>query len=352
MPSHGTTLFLATSAIALALPAAAADGLDPGDFSCRASALRAEGPVVSEPVVANDPDVPCQDSAAVLAKLLLPEVTATALAAETKFTDPGLKDGTVASAFALAGEAGISALVDARVLVSQAQVSSVAQGCELRSFSFVGSATVAGVEVQLGDGHQQVEIPGIGTVHFNATLWEDDRVTQRALWFESANPLVKDLVVAEASAAFEGANPCASGQGKPQRGLWMTGGGSILGGGTRTTHGFKLECDAKRGPNRLEVNWDGGNKFHLETLERAQCTDDPAIRPDPPAAAFDTHEGQGRGRLNGVSGAKASWKFTDAGQPGLADRATIVIRDNLNRVVLQVEGTLERGNHQAHGAAR
>jgi hypothetical protein len=301
-------------------------------------------------VVANGPRVPCQDGAAFLARLLLPDVTATALAAETKFTDPGAQDGTVASAFALAGEAGLAALLDVQVLVAEARVDSVARGCALESFSFVGSATVAGVEVPLVDGPQQVEIPGIGTVHFNATLLAEDRVTQRALWFESANPLLGDVVVAEASAGFAGADACASGQGQPRKGLWMTGGGSIQDGGTRVTHGFKLECDARRGPNNLQVNW-GGNTFHLETLEKARCTDDPLIRPHPPTAAFDTHEGQGRGRLNGLPGAKISWTFTDAGQPGTADTAKIVIRDALNRVVLQAEGTLDRGNHQAHGAA-
>jgi len=65
-------------------------------------------------------------------------------------------------------------------------------------------------------------------------------------------------------------------------------------------------------------NWDGGNSFHLDQLTKAQCKDDPAIpSPAPPAANFDTFIGTGNGRLNGVSGATATWTFTDAGEPGV-----------------------------------
>ena len=118
----------------------------------------------------------------------------------------------------------------------------------------------------------------------------------------------------------------------------------------RITHGFELHCDASVGPNNLEINWGKKpeNNFHLEHLDTAVCTDDPAIVPTPPQAPFDTYVGTGTGRLNGVSGFKASWTFTDAGEPGTKDTATIVIKNASNYVVLSVSGFITKGNQQAH----
>lgn len=129
---------------------------------------------------------------------------------------------------------------------------------------------------------------------------------------------------------------------------FMTGGGSVFtAGGVRVTHGFQLHCDAAELPNNLEVNWGKGNRFHLESLTSAACTDDPTIDPGSPAAPFDTYVGEGTGRYNGVSGATVKFTFTDAGEPGSNDMATIVISDS-SGVVLTVTGKLDRGNHQAH----
>ncbi|MEK6901775.1 MAG: hypothetical protein AABX37_05505 [Nanoarchaeota archaeon] len=133
----------------------------------------------------------------------------------------------------------------------------------------------------------------------------------------------------------------------------MTGGGSVLkkevvGGATRVTHGFELHCDPSDLPNRLEVNW-GGNRFHLESLTSATCSDDPTIVPNPPAAGFDTYVGAGLGRYNGVSGYKAKWVMTDAGEPGKKDTLNLVIIDPVTLLpVLTVGGSLNVGNHQAH----
>jgi len=128
----------------------------------------------------------------------------------------------------------------------------------------------------------------------------------------------------------------------------MTGGGSVFNDSMRVTHGFELNCDATKTPNNLEVNWDKGNKFHLENLTTASCTDDPAIKPNPPAAGFDTYEGRGTGRYNGVPGASTHWIFIDAGEPGNKDSATIYIWDAKGKLVLSVSGNLKSGNHQAH----
>lgn len=129
----------------------------------------------------------------------------------------------------------------------------------------------------------------------------------------------------------------------------MTGGGNVFTeDNVKVTHGFELKCDASKTPNSLEVNWGKGNKFHLESLASASCTDDPAIIPNPPAAGFDTYQGTGTGRYNGVAGATAEWTFTDAGEPGKNDFATILIKDSSGNIVLSVSGNLNGGNQQAH----
>jgi hypothetical protein len=129
----------------------------------------------------------------------------------------------------------------------------------------------------------------------------------------------------------------------------MTGGGSVFGTNSfRTAHGFELHCDKTNLPNNLEINWASGEKFHLEQLTSAFCYDDPAIVPNPPQAGFDTHVGTGLGSYDGQPGAKAEWTFTDAGEPGTKDSATIKITDAGGQLVLYVSGNLEKGNQQAH----
>jgi len=129
---------------------------------------------------------------------------------------------------------------------------------------------------------------------------------------------------------------------------FMTGGGSVFTkDGVRVTHGFELNCDRTQTPNNLEINWGKGNKFHLDTLVSATCIDDLAIEPNPPKAGFDTYRGTGTGEYNGVAGATAKWIFTDAGEPGKDDTASIEISD-ANGVILTVSGKLDRGNQQAH----
>jgi hypothetical protein len=129
----------------------------------------------------------------------------------------------------------------------------------------------------------------------------------------------------------------------------MTGGGVVrLNRRQKVTHGFRLLCDATKRPNRLQVNWGKGKRFHLTRLTAAFCYDDPAISSRPPRAGFDTYRGIGTGRLNGVPGATAEWELTDAGQRGRRDILTITIKDKTGKVVLSVARRLNRGNHQAH----
>jgi hypothetical protein len=141
---------------------------------------------------------------------------------------------------------------------------------------------------------------------------------------------------------------------------FMTGGGSIQCGDVgRVTHGFVLHCifpegtQSPRGPNNLEINWGGGNNFHLTALTTCVCSDDPLIQPKPPSAPFDTMVGTGTGLLNGVAGATIEFTLTDAGEPGAGvDQAAFKIRDAQGNVVLNcpLQVLDQGGNHQAHKA--
>ena len=133
----------------------------------------------------------------------------------------------------------------------------------------------------------------------------------------------------------------------------MTGGGSVFTiDGARVTRGFQIHCDLRE-PNNLEVNWPGGNRFHLTELTSAVCTDSPVIDQLPRSAPFDTFKGTGVGRYKGDDGATIEFEFTDAGEPGVNDTASIIVRDSNGNVVLDVPGGplpgfIDRGNIQAH----
>lgn len=132
----------------------------------------------------------------------------------------------------------------------------------------------------------------------------------------------------------------------------MNGGGAFLApNGAKVTHGFELHCNFQCGPNNLQVNWGPGNRFHMEFMTSGACFDNSLIEPAPPDAPLDTHAGVGFGRLNGVSGARAEWVFTDAGEPGGNDQVALFIWDTDGNLVLDVPVDppvlLAGGNHQA-----
>jgi len=319
-----------------------------GRFTCRARALRVDletllGSLFLEPVVANPPEDPCMTDNNVLLSVDAGVVSAEVLVADTEDQNAPV----TAESFALSANIP-SVGISAEVLEALAQVKSVNGHCVLSGQSSVASAVVQGMPITVGTAHLHISIPGVGTLHFNETLLEPNRITQRALWLEINNPFVgEEVVVGEAIADFEGGNPCAEVP-PPVDKRRMTGGGKFTNGTTTVTHGFVLHCNVARLPNNLEVNW-GGNKFHLESLTSAACSDNPNIDPGQPPAGFDTYVGRGTGRFNGAPGAKAEWTFTDAGEPGSNDSASIRIKDQNGITVLNIASTLIQGNHQAHG---
>jgi hypothetical protein len=107
-------------------------------------------------------------------------------------------------------------------------------------------------------------------------------------------------------------------------------------------------CNANRFPD-LKVAW-GDNKFRLTAYsEPLRCVDFPGITEEQPRAGFDSIIGEGTGTLNGEP-AFATFKFTDAGEPGRNDLGTIRIVNDANVVVLDFSERRASGggNHQAH----
>lgn len=129
-----------------------------------------------------------------------------------------------------------------------------------------------------------------------------------------------------------------------------TGGGTIQdfeNHNLRVRHGFELHCNNDQMPNNLEINWDG-NHFHLEELTSVNCWNKDNIDPRPPVAPCDKIYGEGIGRYNGESGYVVVFEFCDEGEPGKNDHAYIKIYKPGSDPVLEVDGVLKRGNHQAH----
>jgi uncharacterized repeat protein (TIGR01451 family) len=132
----------------------------------------------------------------------------------------------------------------------------------------------------------------------------------------------------------------------PSTGARITGGGSVFTtAGVRVTHGLELHCDKTDTPNNLEINWGGGNNFHLQTLTSVTCLDTALKQQPPKSAPFDTYIAEGTGICNKLP-ATIKFTFTDAGEPGTLDTAKYEITGGCT---LSVPATkLTFGNHQTH----
>ena len=123
----------------------------------------------------------------------------------------------------------------------------------------------------------------------------------------------------------------------------FTGGGFQI-GEVKVTRGFTIHCDNLL-TNNLEVNWGGGNNFHMakNSLVSVVCTrpDDPT----PPAAPVSRISASSSGTCNGLP-ANISFILEDHGEPGSDDRAQLIISGgcSLNLPLALLDG----GNIQAH----
>ena len=207
-------MLLALTAGMLALsPTADANIFHPDNWTCRASALRANalgGLVFSEPVVANRRNDPCVDENAAAATANVPNlVAATVLSASTDNEARG------ASSRASAADVLItlgSTSIYATVLSARASAS-----CGVFHPNFAGSSSIATLAVNgkayAVDGPTTINIPtsgGLVSIAANEQVRTSDSITQRALRVSLLpfSGLATTVVVGEAIADVNG-NPCA-----------------------------------------------------------------------------------------------------------------------------------------------
>ena len=134
--------------------------------------------------------------------------------------------------------------------------------------------------------------------------------------------------------------------------------GTMTGGGNFNvpfvlTHGFEVNCVANQGHSNLEIQWASGSNtydFKMTGLLTAVCFQNPTLgSSSPPTAHFNTWEGTGTGKLNGVGGYTFFASFTDQGQPAAGkDISTIIVWDPSHTVVLSITAVLKDGVQQAH----
>jgi len=132
----------------------------------------------------------------------------------------------------------------------------------------------------------------------------------------------------------------------------FTGGGSIYCPAPiyRVTFGYELHCQPEGGavpiPNNLEINFSGGDNFHLTSLTEASCSGPGTTRPSAP---INTITGFGDGTFNGDA-ARVDFILADLAEPGIGqDTARFVITQG-GTTVLNCSQYLEGGNNQAHKA--
>jgi hypothetical protein len=133
----------------------------------------------------------------------------------------------------------------------------------------------------------------------------------------------------------------------------FTGGGSIYCPAPiyRVTFGYELHCQPDGAPsvptpNNLQINFSGGDNFHLTFLREAECGGPGTSRP---TTNFNTIRGIGDGTFNG-SPASIEFTLIDAAEPGRGqDSASFVINQG-GTTILNCTQYLEGGNNQAHRA--
>ena len=217
-------------------------------------------------------------------------------------------------------------------------VSAFASGSQVGDVTSTTGALLGYTAAQLASFVGQALIPA----ELGGTIWAFDPTSNTFTTFSSPVPIP---ATSPATYHFEGAAlvACAPSSSKGR----MTGGGSFFTlDGTRVTHGFELHCSVPSHPNNLEVNWGMGNNFHLETLTNVSCFLDPSFSAGQPSADFNTMIGSGTGTLNGAP-ATISFEFTDAGEPGTNDKASVVIQSGATTFTVPLT-VLDNGNQQAH----
>lgn len=131
----------------------------------------------------------------------------------------------------------------------------------------------------------------------------------------------------------------------------FTGGGfQINTNDVRVTRGFTIHCDNLL-TNNLEVNWAGGNNFHMDKnrLTNFRCTRPVGFEPTPPASPVSRIVATSSGSCNGVPGASITFTLEDHGEPGRNDMAALSISGpGCGTGLALALAKLDGGNIQAH----
>ena len=158
----------------------------------------------------------------------------------------------------------------------------------------------------------------------------------------SLNPTAPSATLSAAAGANFSPNPGDVPPPPPLDGRFTGGGFQIA--DVKVTRGFTIHCDNLL-TNNLEVNWGGGNNFHMRknTLTSVVCSR--PNDPTPPASPVSRIQASAVGQCNGLP-ANISFILEDHGEPGTNDRAELIISGGctLNLTL----ATLDGGNIQAH----
>ena len=168
----------------------------------------------------------------------------------------------------------------------------------------------------------------------------------------SLNPTSPSATASAAAGASFSPNQACGGAGQPAcppppgslDGRFTGGGFQINTGDIKVTRGFTIHCDNVL-TNNLEINWAGGNNFHMakNTLTAVSCTR--PVDPTPPASPVARIVASAVGVCNGLP-ANITFVLEDQGEPGTNDRAAFTITGGCSLSLS--ERAIDGGNIQAH----
>ena len=124
-------------------------------------------------------------------------------------------------------------------------------------------------------------------------------------------------------------------------------------GGAKVTTGLQIHCHPKDPSVNFEINWGGGENFHLTDVTTVSCFDSPLVTPQPPKAPVDTIVATGYGTLNGAGGYTIQFTLVDSGEPDnkRTDQIAILIYTTGDPSDVKLSVPLQfitAGNIQAH----
>ena len=204
----GVSAALAIIAALAPIQAVSAAPATTDTFSCRASGLRVNTPILhSEPVVSNTPGNPCADDNDTLVTVSVPPLVSTGVVVTRTDLSPGGAQGARSDASVDNLLVNVVAVqIRATVISSTASVSCGPNGAVLSGSSRVAGLRINGVPISVIDQPITIPVAPLLVVAVNEKTVSGGVITQRALHIRSAL-LGIDIAVAESVADIHG-SPC------------------------------------------------------------------------------------------------------------------------------------------------